>query len=256
MTKSALPLLIPAALAVLLGSACGNDPAPVPPSPPPPDPGTVALGEHALVGQEEGQADAVARTPPLTTAGGGSSFIAFSAGHASNAAGPVDNKGNPWLPFGEPVLYEGYAGRFDVKAYLVLDGRGGPNHLVSITKTGEPAGELTMPVVEVRGAGRLIDSAVNYAPHGTLLASGAVTIDGPALLVAFWWGDGGGLHHSAAPDNGFAVIEQFTDLPPGSAVQCVVAAREVEGAGTYQVTWSTSPAQGAPLWLFAFGPAD
>ena len=253
MTKFPLSPLVSAALAVLLGSACGNgnDPAPGPP----PDPGAAALGALALVGQEDGQAAAVAQTPPLATAPDGSSFIAFSAGYASNTAGPVDNKSNQWLPFGAPVPYAGYGGRFDVKAYLVLDGRGGPSHIVSIAKPGEPAGELTMPVVEILRGGRLIDSAVNYAPHGTRLASGTVTTDGPALLVAFWWGDGGGLHHTAVPDNGFAIVEQFTDLPPNSAVQCVVAAREVDGAGSYGVTWSTAPAQGAPLWLFAFGPA-
>ena len=92
----------------------------------------------------------------------------------------------------------------------------------------------------------------NYAPAGTSLSSGTVTTNGPAVLVAFWWGDGLGLRHTAVPDSGFEVIESFTDLPPNSGVQCVVAVREVEKAGSYSLRWATLPAQGAPLWLLAF----
>jgi len=94
--------------------------------------------------------------------------------------------------------------------------------------------------------------AQNYPPAGSTLTSGDVTTTGPATLVAFWWGDAGGLHHSAVPDDGFTIIENFVDLPPNSAVQCVVAWKQVATAGTYHVSWATSPAQGAPLWLFAF----
>lgn len=238
--------------AVLLAACSSNDdPSPTPP----PDPTRATLGAHALVGQEDGVAATIAQSPPLATADSGSSFIAFSAGYASNASAPTDNLGNAWAPLGTPVVYAGYEGRFDVKAYLLQDGQGGPGHIVSIAKPGVPAGELTMPVVEVRNGGRLVAVARNYAPSGALLASDPVTTDGPALLVAFWWGDAGGLHHTAEPDGGFTVIERFTDLPPNSAVQCVVAVREVAAAGSYSVNWSTAPAQGAPLWLFAFAPA-
>lgn len=215
-------------------------------------PGRATLGAHTLVGQEDGRADTVAQTRPMMTEPRGSSFVAFNAGYVTNTAGPVDNKGNSWTLFGEPVIYAGYEGRFDVKAYLVLDGKGGPEHRVRIEKPGNPYGELTMPVVEIRDAGRLVDSAHNYAPKGKLLACGSVSTDGPALLVAFWWGDGLGLRHSAVPDNGFEVIDLFTDLPEQSGVQCVVAVREVESSGSYNVNWSSTPEQGAPLWLFAF----
>lgn len=254
MPKMLVPLLLVFALVILLVIACGRERGPVRAATPP-EPGRATLGVHTLVGQEDGHAEAVARTLPLVTEASGSSFLAFSAGYATNTAGPVDNKGNQWLPHGEPVVYEGYGGRFDVKAYLVMEGQGGPNHLVWIEKPGEPAGELTMPVVEIRHAGRLVDGARNYAPPGSQLACDAVTTDGPALLVAFWWGDSGALRHTAEPDNGFEVIERFTDLPPASAVQCVVAVREVDAAGSYGVTWATAPAQGAALWLFAFDTA-
>jgi hypothetical protein len=219
----------------------------------PRQPGRTTLGVHTLVGQEERSAEAVARTPPLATEPEGSTLLAFVAGHASNHLGPVDNLGNRWAAFGEPVVYAGYERRFDVRAYLVLDARGANDHQVWVDKPGNPQGELTLPVVEIRDAGRLIDAAHRYASPGEQLTSASVTIDGPAVLVAFWWGDGRGLEHSAVPDNGFEIIEQFTRLPPNSAVQCVVAVRTVQHAGTYRVNWTTAPAQGAPLWLFAFG---
>ena len=215
-------------------------------------PGRATLGVHTIVGQEDGRADVVARTRPLVSEAHGSAFLAFNAGYVSNAAEPVDNMGNTWKLFGERVVYAGYEGKFDVKCYLVMNGKGGPAQRVEIEKPGVPAGELTLPVVEIRNAGRLVDSAYTYAPADKRLASGTVQTEGPAVLVAFWWGDGFGLRHDAVPDNGFEVIERFTELPPGSAVQCVVAVREVESAGSYSVNWTTTPAQGAPLWLFSF----
>ncbi len=218
----------------------------------PPDPHRATLGVHVLVGQEEGRAASVARTPPLVTEVQGSTLLAFVAGHASNHLGPLDSFDNRWLPFGAPVVYAGYEGRFDVRAYMAADARGGADHRIWVTKPGNPDGELTLPVVEIRNAGRLVDAAQRYAPAATLLDSPEVSTDGPALLVAFWWGDGRGLQHEALPDSGFTIIERLTALPPNSAVQCVIAVRAVDRAGSWRVRWKTTPEQGAPLWLFAF----
>jgi hypothetical protein len=212
----------------------------------------VVLGAHTLLGQEDGTATSPAVTAPIATAASGSYLLAFSAGYTSNSNGPTDNKGNDWAPLGSPVVYLGYDGAFDVKAFVVRDAVGGAGHQVSIVKNGTQQGELTLPFIEIRNSAVLQDVAQTYAPTGTTLTSGTVTTTGPAVLVAFWWGDGGGLNHSAIPDNGFTIIENFVTLPPGSAVQCVVAVRAVAAAGTYNVHWATTPAQGAPLWLFAF----
>ena len=219
------------------------------------DPSRPTLGAHALVGQENDVAPPLARTPALATAAQGSSFVAVVGGFIINATPPVDSYGNAWRPFGRPVVFHGYGARFDTRAYLALDARGGPEHQVSIAKPGRPTGESTLVVVEARNAGRLVDAAQVYAPAGRHLASGAVDTDGPALLVALWWGDGDQARHRAVPDQGFRIIDRLTTLPPNSAVQCVVAVREVDRAGTYAVTWDTAPEQGAILWLFAFAPA-
>ena len=64
----------------------------------------------------------------------------------------------------------------------------------------------------IRDAGALQSVAVNYPPASSSLTSGDVTTTGPATLIAVWWGDATGLHHSAVPDNGFSIIENFVDL--------------------------------------------
>lgn len=210
------------------------------------------LGSHTLLAHEDGNGPSVAVTAPITTAATGSTLLAFSAGYTDNNLPPTDNYANTWTQLGAPVVYRGYNGAFDVTAYLVLQSSGGAGHSVSIIKNNVPAGEITVPFIEIRDAGALQSIAVNYPAASSSLTSGDVTTTGPATLIAVWWGDATGLHHSAVPDNGFSIIDNFVDLPPNSAVQCVVAARQVAAAGTYHVNWATSPAQGAPLWLLAF----
>jgi hypothetical protein len=220
------------------------------------DAASAVLGAHVLLWHEDGAGPPIATTPAITTQVSGSSLIAFSAGYASNTLGPTDNKGNPWQPLGAPVVYRGYNGVFNVKAYLVNAARGGAGHTLSIVKNGAPSGEITVPFIEVRQSTALHDVAQNYPTAASVVSSGSVTTSEAATLVAVWWGDAGGLTHSAVPNNGFSIIENFVNLPPNSAVQCVVAVRQVAAAGTYQVSWTQAPTQGAVLWLFAFQFVD
>lgn len=219
-------------------------------------PNAVTLGAHVLLWHEDGNGPPTAVTPAIATQVGGSSMVAFSAGYTSNTLGPTDNKGNNWTPFGNPVVYRGYNGEFNVKAYLVLSAHGGAGHRLSIVKNGAPSGEITLPFVEVRQAGVLQSVAQTYPQAAATITSGNVITTGAATLLAFWWGDATGLQHSAIPNNGFSIIENFVSLPPGSAVQAVVASRQVATAGTYNVSWTQSPSEGAVLWLFAFQSAD
>lgn len=210
------------------------------------------LGAHTLLVQSEGLGASPAVSAPITTQPSGSALIVFNGGYSGNAAPPADNYSNRWKQLGRPVTYgNGYDG-FDVKAYLALSARGGPNHTVSIVKRANAAGEISVPFIEVRQAGVLQDMAQNYAAAGLVLTSGSVTTTGPATLVALWWGDGGVKRMTAVPDNGFEVIDSFLKLPDNSGVQCAVATRQVAKAGTYKVSWVGAPIQGAILWLFAF----
>ncbi len=215
------------------------------------------LGTYTLLGQENQNGVSPATTAAIATQSSGSSFLVFSAGFTSNSNPPTDNKSNTWTLLGDPVFYNGYNGAFNVKAYLASSGNGGTGHAVSIVKNGYAAGEITVPFVEIRNADTLQASAQNY-PTGTQLTSGSVTTTGPAVLLAFWFGDGGGLTHTAVPNNGFTVIASFLDLPPLSAVQCAVAYKQVTAPGTYSVTWTQNPNYdvGAPLWLLAFQSRD
>src|SRR6185312_1075173 len=107
---------------------------------------------------------------PLTAAGAdrpappappGSALLVLNGGFASNAAAPTDRYGRHWTQVGPTAVYDGYQGRFDVKAYVSLAGPGGRHHTVSIDKPGEPEREITIPFVEIRHAGVLQDFAQN-----------------------------------------------------------------------------------------------
>jgi hypothetical protein len=217
---------------------------------------TSQLGSHVLLWHEDGNGPGVAVTPPINTQTSGSSLIAFSAGYAGNNALPTDNKGNIWSPLGAPVVYRGYNGAFDVKAYAVFGAHGGNGHSLSIVKNAEAAGEITVPFIEIRQSAALHAIAQNYPAAAAVVTSASVNTSGAATLLALWWGDAAGLQHSAIPNNGFSIIENFVNLPPNSAVQCVVAVRQVTSAGTYSVSWTQSPSEGAVLWLLAFQTDD
>ncbi len=234
------------------------------------------LGAHTLLAQADGRGVSPAVSVPINTQPAGSSLLILNGGFASNTALPTDSYSNSWRQQGGRAIYDGYEGRFDVKAYVALSARGGQGHTASIVKGGNAAGEITMPFIEIRHADVLQDVARNYPEPGVVerasgkfaralrrlgladpvttssLTSGNVTTTGPATLIAVWWGDAFVYDMSAVPDNGFTVIDRFLHLPPESGVQCAVAARQVAKAGTYHVTWTGRPSQRAILWLFAF----
>ncbi|WDS36894.1 hypothetical protein [Pseudoxanthomonas sp.] len=233
-----------------------------------------SLGSHTLLVQTDGEGVNPAITAPVSTQEAGSSLLVLVGGFASNASLPSDTYGNTWVRRDPVVTYNGYGGRFNTAAYVALSARGGAGHRVRLAKEGEEAGEITAPFIEIRNAGVLQDVAQNYPTPDLMsrltgkvrhvldganenggradLTSASVTTTGPATLVAVWWGDAYVYRMTAVPNNGFKVIDRFLELPPNSGVQCAVAVRQVDRAGSYQVTWSGTPAQGAILWLFAF----
>lgn len=219
-------------------SSAGDAPAP-------------ALGAHVFLGQGEGLGVSPATTPAVDTQHDGSVFIAFNAGYASNDATPRDNFGNRWKPLGHAQNYADYGDRFTVRGYVALAGKGGPAHTVSVDKRGEPRGELSLPFVEVRNASRVAAVASSYASPALQVASDEVTVNGPATLLAFWWGDGGVKRMTVTPGDGFRRVDAFVELPDESGVQGAVAWRQVDAAGTYRIHWTAAPVQGAALWLIA-----
>ena len=210
-----------------------------------------SLGAHVFLGQGEGLGTNPAVTPAMDTAPSGSVLVAFNAGYASNQGAPEDTYRNRWKGLGGTEVYADYGDRFNVRAYVAVDARGGNGHALSIAKPGEPKGEISVPFIEVRGASRVQAFAHSYADPALVVASKSITVDGPATLLAFWWGGGGVKQMTATPGDGFTLIDSFLKLPDESGVQGAVAWRQVDAAGTYQVHWTAAPVQGAALWIMA-----
>ncbi len=86
--------------------------------------------------------------------------------------------------------------------------------------------------------------------NSRLQTSQSVTTTGPATLVAAWFGDdASAVAANPIPNNGFTRIELVSDAV--ETVQMAIATKDVATAGTYNVTWDTTPVQGAQLYLVA-----
>jgi hypothetical protein len=222
---------------------------------PPITPGTPRLGVHGLKYYKlDNSTELTLTTPAMTTQASGSTIIVgVGRGDKTKFDLPTDSKGNiPYVQLGSVETYPSFQDS-GTALYAFTSAVGGSGFTVTTTtgknSTTKQFDEITMAAVEV-AQGSHVQFQWNKVA-GAPVTSNSVTTTGGATLIAFWWGDG--FPHtpqSASPNNDFTVIEsnaQDTD----SFVQCVVAAKNVSAAGTYNVTWSSMPPQGAQLWLVA-----
>ncbi len=188
-------------------------------------------------------------TSALTTSGSGGTLLAcVGRGVVSDHSAPTDNKGNTFLQLGATHTYTLWASS-GTALYACEQASGGGGHVVAAAKP-HASDETTLSVIEVIGGGLVRQVQWREVLAGSPLTSASVTTTGPALLVAWWWGDAGvQSDKTAVPDNGFSVVDSV--LASGALVQCAVAVRQVGVAGTYHVTWTATPEQGAQLWLVA-----
>lgn len=221
----------------------------------------VSIGAHALVFQRMSTGQAILRTPELGTAASPSVMIvAVGRGQVSAFEPPIDNVNDvAFVQLDSTRTYTRWPDS-GTALYALENARGGSGHVVS-TNT-PPEDEVTLAVVEVFGR-RVEDVAwkEQLHPHSlwrlrrwlfseNSVTSGKVQTSGPATLVAFWWGDASVEDEkTAVPSDGFEVIDSV--LESGALVQCAVAVKRVHEAGQYDVTWTTSPLQGAQMWLVA-----
>jgi hypothetical protein len=184
----------------------------------------------------------------MTTRTSGSTLLAC-VGRGLLAAGlPTDNAGNAFVQVGVAHTYTLWPNS-GTALYACAQARGMAGHAVTVAKP-KVTDETTLTVVEITDGGSIRDAQWREVLSGQPLTSASVTTTGPALLVAWWWGDAGvDLDKTAAPNNGFTVIDSV--LASGALVQCAVAVRQVSAAGSYNVTWASTPQQGAQLWLVA-----
>jgi hypothetical protein len=223
-------------------------------------PGMPGLGAHGLnyYKLDHDPLEATISTPPMTTQASGSTII-VSVGRGDNTllSIPTDNKGN--TPYRQLDTMHPYSLYQDsgTALYAFPSAAGGAGFSVTTKAGAAVAGsnqgrpdEITIAAVEIIEGTHIQDFSWNEdrTPPNT---SNSVTTTGPATLIAFWWGDG--FPHtpqSATPGDGFTSIDTNA-YETDSFVQCAVAVKNVSAAGTYDVTWTSVPDQGAQLWLIA-----
>jgi hypothetical protein len=189
-------------------------------------------------------------TSPIATRISGSTILAWvGRGDTNGFTGtvPLDNKTNSFKLIGSIHDYSPLYPGSGEALYSVLSaaGSGGYRATALMPEGGD---EITMAVVEVKDGGIIQDAQfrkVLSPPHTSL----NVTTAGPATLMAIWAGDSGGASVTATPNNGFMTID--SQLLSSCEVEVVVATKDVATAGTYNVTWTATPSQGAHLWLVA-----
>jgi hypothetical protein len=213
-------------------------------------PGMPGLGAHGLsYYRYRVNSPSSIATPAMTTQPSGSTIVVgVGRGDNTKFVIPTDDKGNaPYAEQGQMHPYIPYYPNSGTAVYAFTSAKGGGAFKVS--NTTDPADEITLAAVEVIEGSR-IQAVAWTEPTGPPLTSKTVTTTGPATLVAFWWGDATAtVDQTAIPDNGFTVVDSI--LAAGSLVQCAVAVKNVTAAGTYDVTWTATPEQGAQLWLIA-----
>lgn len=207
------------------------------------------LGTHTLAFQRlHGGGSASLTSAPIGTQTSGSTLLAcIGRGELSAFGLPWDNKGNTAVQLGvaHPYTLWGSSG---TALYAFVAAAGGVGH--TLATSTPPNDEITMAVVEIKNGGLIKDYKWNEVLAGQPITSLSVTTTAAATLVAFRWGDAGVEgNKTAEPNNGFVVIDSI--LESGALVQCAVATKEVSAAGTYNVTWTSTPQQGAQLWLVA-----
>lgn len=212
--------------------------------------GAPHVGAHGLAYYGYGaNQNASIDSPALSTKPSGSVLVVSSGrGDLSAANAPTDNKGNaPFMALGTPHPYTLWpTSGTDVHAFV--GAIGGDNHVV--TTATAPGDEVTLAVVEVENGSHIQAAEWVERLKGQAITSAKVTTTGPATLVAFWWGDADvGGDKVATPSDGFVVLDAIGNA--GALVQGFVAAKDVDAPGTYDVTWTATPDQGAQLWLVA-----
>jgi hypothetical protein len=214
-------------------------------------PSAPALGAHASNYQMIGTSSASSISlPALNTAPSGSTLL-VGVGRGSNASRPLptDNKGNTSSVLGSTHAYSLWAGSgTTLYAFQPMTGGAGQVVTVGIAATGD---EVSVLGVEIRNGGVIRQHTWTEVAAGNPLTTLDVTTTGPALLVAFWWGDyGGESPMTVAVDSGFTVLDSIVATGNG-LVEGAVAVRATSAAGTYHVTWSATPLMGAQLYLVA-----
>jgi hypothetical protein len=207
-------------------------------------------GVHGMVYHiSQGSTGQYLSTPATTTQTTGSTMLGIvGKGSVYNLAPPIDNKGNTYTQLGTIHEYTRWPGE-GTAIYASPSIAGGTNHIVS-EDDANVWDEVTFATVEIKNGGVIKDNKWNEVLNSQIQTTQSVTTTGPATLVAVWYGDDASQTDSnPVPGDGFTRIE----LNGGATetVQMAVATKDVSTAGTYSMSWNTTPTQGAQLYLIA-----
>jgi hypothetical protein len=216
-----------------------------------PLPGQIAIGNHAIVYEPFNSSHSTTiSTPAFDTQPTGSTMIVgigrgVGSAFTAQERTPTNNHGNsPYVIQGSEEHWSLYP-QSSAAIYAFPSLAGGSGEVVS---TMAPAtDEITVMAVEVINATKVTSAFVEQRTDP--LTSMTVTTTGPAALIAYWWGDNDADMRTATPNNDFNVLDSI--LVQGELVEGAVAAKVVNAAGTYDVTWMATPPQGALLWIIA-----
>lgn len=202
---------------------------------------------------EPGGGSSIALASITTQTSGGLIVAGVARGEVDNFSNAItDNKGNTFALLDQVRTYTLFPDSGTAN-YVADPAAGGSGHIVQTVKGifgGTVPDEVTLWAVEVKNGTHVADVAWNEPLAGSPLTSGTVTVDGPAVLIAVWWGDANTADSTLSVGDGFTLLA--TELRSSeSIIQCGLAVKEVSEAGTYDVTWTETPDQGAQLWLIA-----
>lgn len=204
-------------------------------------------------------------TVTLTTQATGSMFLVVVFGNLNDfdTESPSDNKGNTYkqlIPTGgtapggasagsrEYTLYPGYGGACWVTG---PNATGGSSHTFS--KSFGNFDEMTMFVVEIL-RGKIVRAIKwNHPASGSAITSQSITTELSSFVVAATSGDAPvGQDHTLSANNGYDQLEFYgTDVSNGY-IQAGLHGDVKDTAGTYSVTFTWTPTQGAMIFHLAF----
>ena len=212
--------------------------------------GSLSVGRNSLTFKSMYSNSTQLDSGQFTTVTGGTLLAVVGMGSLANLHAPRDNRGNTFRALLPAHNYVNWSGSGQ-QLYAATQIAGGKGHVVTETMP-DVNDEVTLSVIEIRGARRISGASVaeqaNYGP----VKSAKVTTTGPAILVAWWWGDGAIVQTSATTSAGWSRIHSLTRAQAETGVvQTELAAKAVAAAGTYSITWRSDHDQGAVVYLVA-----
>jgi len=201
----------------------------------------------------------------LNIAAGSIVLACVAKGISAGVVAPTDNAGNSYTQRGSKN-YAVWSSSGTI-LYAATGVTGGSSVVLRESMAADNNDEATMSVIEVRGGSTLTvatpTEVADNSPGATSpVSSPSLTTSGPAVLVSWWFGNGGGAQQTLSAGNGFTKVHDvdFNDVSAAgttssSRIQVGCATRIVTGAGTYSCSWTAStPDQGAILYLAAIEP--